>query len=246
MCRLLGIVASDTKAFGLCLQRAPRSLAALSTEHPDGWGLAVWEPNGGWVLQKRPACAQEDESFRELAEQTRGHVLVAHVRQRTVGTVMLENTHPFRAGRWVFAHNGTVEDMGFLLSRVSLDRRMMLRGSTDSELLFALLLARLDSAGLTEAPSSEATDRIVAGVVDELARRPSLGSYNFVLSDGETLYAQRSGRPLFVLERVEGESSVTALVASEAVTDEPWRPVGDGSLLRCRRGGPMRWQVLRY
>src|SRR6476469_9267208 len=41
MCRLVGIVASDVTEFGLVLKEAPRSLARLSREHPDGWGIAA-------------------------------------------------------------------------------------------------------------------------------------------------------------------------------------------------------------
>ncbi|HEX7602622.1 MAG TPA: class II glutamine amidotransferase [Polyangiaceae bacterium] len=246
MCRLLGVLASDTRDFGLCLQRAPRSLAALSTENPDGWGIAVWEPTPGWLLRKQPACAQRDVSFDELARQSRGQALVAHVRLRTVGHATLENTHPFQCGRWIFAHNGTIDEVEYLRSHVSPARRADVRGSTDSELLFALLLTRLDGAGLGEARSNEATDRVVADTVDELARRPSFGSYNFVLCDGETLYAQRRGRSLFVLERNEPGGQTTGLVASEPVTHEPWRALAEGALVHCRRAHPMRWHTLRY
>jgi predicted glutamine amidotransferase len=245
MCRLLGVLADNTRDFDLCLQHAPRSLAALSTEHPDGWGIAVWESKAGWFLRKRPACARTDVSFVELAQQMRGRVLVAHIRQGTVGPAILENTHPFQCGRWIFAHNGTIDDVEYLLSRASAARRANVCGSTDSELLFAFLLTRLDAAGLSEAPSNEATDLVVADAVDELAARSSLGSYNFVLCDGETLYAQRRGRSLFVLERRKAGHETTALVASEAITDEPWQPLGDGALVRCRRIDPTQWHALR-
>jgi predicted glutamine amidotransferase len=60
MCRLLGIVSSEPTEFRIILHEAPRSLAALSREHRDGWGLAVFEsrrtPEGmtdhGWRLHK--------------------------------------------------------------------------------------------------------------------------------------------------------------------------------------------------
>lgn len=246
MCRLLGVLANDTRDFGLCLQSAPRSLAALSIENPDGWGIAVWEPTTGWVLRKQPACAQRDVSFVEAATQSRGQALVAHVRQRTVGQATHDNTHPFQSGRWIFAHNGTIDEVDYLRSRVSPARRANLRGGTDSELLFAFLLTRLDADDLDDVPSNGATDLAVADAVDELARHPSFGSYNFVLCDGETLYAQRRGRTLFVLERNEAGGGTTALVASEPATDEPWRSLAEGALVQCRRARPMRWHTLRY
>ena len=245
MCRLLGVLADEAREFGRCLKHAPRSLAALSMEHPDGWGVAVWHPTVGWVLRKRPVRAQEDVSFSELAEQTRGFVLVAHVRQRTVGPAIVENTHPFWCGRWIFAHNGTIDDVAYLRSRISETRRVGIRGSTDSEVLFAFLLTRLDFAGRSESSSDGATDRVIAEAVDELSRRACFGSYNFLLSDGATIYAQRRGRSLYVLERPELSRRTTALVASEAITDESWRVLPEGSLVRCRRDASMQWYQLR-
>src|SRR4051794_20856812 len=101
MCRLLGIVASELTEFGLVLTEAPRCLATLSREHPDGWGIAIHkapDPTGApdldstrslgedpWQTHKGTAPAGEDSRFRELAARSRGHLLVAHIRQKTVG-----------------------------------------------------------------------------------------------------------------------------------------------------------------
>src|SRR5687767_14363715 len=142
MCRLLGIVSSEPTEFRIVLKEAPRSMAALSRDHPDGWGLAVYEEQRaiGWRLHKGTLCASEDDEFHKLAVGSRGEMLVAHIRQRTVGVTSLENTHPFHNGRWVFAHNGTIKDQDFLRVRISSARREEIRGQTDSELLFAYLL----------------------------------------------------------------------------------------------------------
>jgi glutamine amidotransferase len=110
MCRLLGIVSSEPTEFRIILQEAPRSLAALSREHRDGWGIAIFDPKHSqaeWRLYKAIACAAEDEEFRRLAGAA-GEVMISHIRRRTVGAVSMANTHPFRSGRWVFAHNGTI------------------------------------------------------------------------------------------------------------------------------------------
>src|SRR5450432_895708 len=107
MCRLLGIVSSQPVAYRLYLREAPRSLAHLSDQHPDGWGAAIFDPVEKWSVYKRAACAREDNAFHELAVASRGVLLVAHIRQRTIGPTSISNTHPFMSGDWVFAHNGT-------------------------------------------------------------------------------------------------------------------------------------------
>jgi predicted glutamine amidotransferase len=264
MCRLLGIVASEPTEFRLALREAPRSLAALSREHRDGWGLAVWDERESWRLDKGIACAHEDARFHELAER-RGELLVAHIRQRTVGCSSLENTHPFQSGRWVFAHNGTIKDVEFLRARASAARKDAIAGQTDSELFFAYLLTRLDEAGVADAASAGPdTDRALKEAVHEARARADFGAFNFLLSDGNTTYAHRFGRSLFLLERGPGDAvrvnresregvvvqtpwsqrRYAVLVASERLTDEPWEELTEGMLLRIDRLPLPRWRLV--
>ena len=260
MCRLLGIVSSEPTEFRIILQEGPRSLAGLSRDHRDGWGLAVFEPDGDpsacgeWRLHKAVACAAEDDGFRRLGT-ARGALMISHVRRRTVGAISLENTHPFRAGRWVFAHNGTIRDREYLQKTISERRLADVKGHTDSELFFAYLLSELDEGNMADVPATPATDVVVAEAIRRACANPDFGSVNFLLSDGLTMYAHRFGRTLFVLERTPGDevrrsrrskSGTTVmtpwsghrtaiLVASEAMTAEPWRPVAERELLRIDR-----------
>jgi len=158
MCRLLGVVSSETTDFRFSLHEAPKSLAVLSTEHAHGWGLAV-HGDRGWSLHRNPVRAGDCARFRELAASARGEVLLAHIRKRTVGPIGLENTHPFLQGRWVFAHNGTIEDIGWFEERTSASRRAEVVGQTDSERLFAWLLSELDGAASERASIDRALAR---------------------------------------------------------------------------------------
>jgi predicted glutamine amidotransferase len=260
MCRLVGIVTSEPTEFRLALREAPRSLSKLSREHPDGWGVAIHDAakaGARWRLHRGTERADADASFHEVAAQSRGHVLVAHVRQKTVGPTRLENTHPFERDGWVFAHNGTVHATDYLRKHASASRLDEVTGDTDSELLFAFVLTRLDERGLTRLADEDgrrAATLLLLETARELRAR-QVGAFNFLLSDGATSFAHRFGRSLFVLERGPGDpvrasrevspgaeilTKWTArrravFIASERLTDEPWREVPDCTLLRIDR-----------
>lgn len=273
MCRLLGIVASELTEFGLGLTEAPRCLAKLSREHRDGWGIAIHRADHAhaharaeshahqrWLLHKGTAPAADDHRFHELAASSRGHLLVAHIRQKTVGPTRLENTHPFVSDGWVFAHNGTIQHQDGLRAGCSGRRLRGITGDTDSELFFAYVLTRMDERGLVHldhdphGAKREELTQLLHELSAEL-RAQRIGAFNFLLSDGQTTFAHRFGRSLFVLERAPGDpvrevrpideaSTITTkwtsrrkaiLIASERTTDEPWREVDDGTLLRIDR-----------
>jgi glutamine amidotransferase len=265
MCRLLGIAANEPTEFKIVLREAPRSLAALSREHRDGWGIAVFDAASGcWRVDKGVACACEDERFHSLAIGTRGEVLISHIRQKTIGDTALVNTHPFERGRWVFAHNGTVKDLAWLRANTSQARLAEIQGQTDSELLFAWILTKLDDAGVTDDPARAETDRAVGALARAGRERPGFGAFNFLLSDGSTTYAHRFGRSMFLLERSPEDAVLSSrttrdgtiletpwsagrsavFVASERITDEPWQNIEDGTLLRIERRPSPSWRLV--
>jgi glutamine amidotransferase len=264
MCRLLGIASSEPTDFKIVLRESSRSMAALSREHRDGWGIAIFDEPAGWKIDKGAACAGEDERFHRLAVGSLGTLLVSHIRQKTVGETSLCNTHPFERGRWMFAHNGTVKDLAWLRAHTSAARHAEVRGETDSELLFAWLLTRLDEAGVAHSPASKETDRAV-GAASRLAReRHGFGAFNFLLSDGATIYAHRFGRTMHLLERGPHDAVRTrrtsrdgtvletpwsqrrtaVFVASEKMTDEPWQHIEEGTLLRIERTPMPHWRLV--
>jgi predicted glutamine amidotransferase len=265
MCRLLGIAANEPTEFRIVLREAPRSLAFLSREHRDGWGIAVFDACAGtWQVDKGVVCAHEDERFHRLALGTRGELLVSHIRQKTIGDTSLANTHPFVRGRWIFAHNGTVKDIPWLRATSSPERLAEIAGDTDSELLFAWILTRLDAAGVTDSPANVDTDRAIGAIARAGRERPDFGAFNFLLSDGRTTYAHRFGRSMFLLERGPEDRVVATrtardgtvvetpwssrrtavFVASERITDEPWQSIEDGTLLRIERCPSPSWRLV--
>jgi predicted glutamine amidotransferase len=259
MCRLLGVVSSETTTFRFSLHEAPRSLSTLSRDHPHGWGLAVHARDShvqhGWSVNKQAACAADDKRFSEVAHAARGEILLAHIRKATVGETRQHNTHPFQRGRWIFAHNGTITDMAFLAQHTSTERAREIEGDTDSERYFAYLLTAMDGA------SEGKRDGALRSALDRARAQPAFGAANFLMSNGELLYAFRKKRTLFVLERGTADpvrsirDSVETLarletpwsarrhamlVASERMTDEPWQELDEGALLRIDAGSSPR------
>lgn len=217
---MFGMVAARPLSVSELLHQAPRSLAVLSNEHPDGWGIAVRIVDA-WQVQRSTNCAARCGDYVG-ASGVHAEVLIAHVRKATVGSLSIENTHPFQRGRFVFAHNGTVHKLAALIPWTDPTRLASVEGQTDSERLFAFVLTQIDVAG--------DVDRGVTRAVAMLQGLGDIGAATFLLSCGERLFAYRSGRTLFTLAR-----GSAMFVASEPLTDEPWREVPESQLVVLER-----------
>ncbi|MBX3259266.1 MAG: class II glutamine amidotransferase [Labilithrix sp.] len=241
--RVLGIISTDALPFERSLFSAPRSLASLSSVQPDGWGAAVYDrATRDWSVERHALGATGEESFASLAPRLRGNVLVAHVRSRSASPVV--SAHPFRRGRWVFAHDGTLGDRARLRSAISRERARECEGDTGSELLFAHLLSRLDDAGVTGGGPTADVDAALRDATADLVERRA-GTGNLLLSDGEALYAHCLDGALHLVERAGRGRSLALVVASEPLTDEPWLRLAEGSLLRCGGAGGLELALLR-
>jgi glutamine amidotransferase len=186
--------------------------------------------------------AHADEAFVEAARSARSEIVVAHVRDASVGPVAEANTHPFLHGHWLFAHNGTVARF----RRVAAVRRALeaeidpglrgcLRGDTDSERCFLLFLTSLAArVGPGAAATLEhvrdalaETVAVVIRIADRCSEKPS--SLNLAVSDGRVLAVCRHGRALHVAAHV-ATSGVFA-VASEPIGPGPWREVPENGFV---------------
>jgi glutamine amidotransferase len=168
----------------------------------------------------RPMWA--DRSFASMAGLIASSAVLAAVRSASPGNPIEESGNaPFTNGLWLFSHNGTVEEFhkgaGTVLRRlVSDDRLGVIEGASDSEVLFALALDRLDAG----AAPVEALDDVV-----ETACKVSGGRLNLLLTDGVRVAATAFGNSLFV-----HRADDSVLVASEPHDEGPgWHRLEDGT-----------------
>jgi glutamine amidotransferase len=174
----------------------------------------------------RPLWA--DTSFASFAGLVRSTAVLAAVRSASPGMPVEEtSTAPFTDGPWLFSHNGLVPgfdgETGRKLRRaVSEPRLQKVAGDTDSELLFALALDRLDAG-------ASPVDALVS-VVALVEKEQTDARLNFLLADGERIAATAWRNSLFVLD--DRQRARAVVVASEPYDgDARWEAVPDRSVL---------------
>jgi len=104
--------------------------------------------------------AWNNRNLREICVATRSNCIVAHVRAASpFAAVTQDNCHPFKSGRLLFCHNGRIPQFPKIrrsvLGRLSDTAFHYVKGTTDSESLFGLILTFLEEDG--KAPLVEAT-----------------------------------------------------------------------------------------
>ena len=241
MCQLLGMNANTPTD----LMFSFTGFARRAEEHKDGFGIAFFE--GAGVRLFVDAQSARHSPVAEIVRHypIRSSHVIAHIRKATQGPVMLENTHPFVRelwGRyWVFAHNGNLTDY-----TPHLHGAFRPVGSTDSERAFCWLMQELAKAHASVPP----VDELTATLAELAPRVAAHGSFNFMLSNGQALWAHCSTN-LHYLERAhpfrrarlqDEDMSVdfaevttpndrVAIIVTEPLTqEEPWVAMAPGEL----------------
>jgi len=183
----------------------PRMLHMLNLA---GFGLRAWDrgsrsPGKPWAY-----CSTQlpvfDRNLKNLAEKVDAGAVLAHVRGVAYDTavdISLANVHPFQfpGCALAMAHNGDLarfaELKPLLAAHVPAAVARHIRGTTDSEWIYALVLS-----GLRDPSPAPAGDELVGAIARALAiirgARESLGidlssSVNLFFADGTQLAAVR-------------------------------------------------------
>ena len=247
MCQLLGMNANTPTDVMFSFT----GFATRAQEHKDGFGIAFFEGPGVRLMVDAQSARTSPIAAMVRAYPIRSEHIVAHIRKATQGAVALQNTHPFMRelwGRyWVFAHNGDLRDYA-----PRLHGAFWPVGNTDSERAFCWLMQELAKAH-ANLPSVEELSATLRELVPTVA---AYGSFNFMLSNGQALWAYCSTRLAYLLRqhpfqaaRLADEdlsvdfSAVTtpadrvAVVVTEPLThDEAWVPLAPGELAVFRDG----------
>ena len=234
------------------IDQSLHSRLGAETTNGDGFGVGWYGENADTpAVFKSIEPAWNDRNLRELAGHIRSGLVFAHIRASSGTPVQQTNCHPFRHGRWLWMHNGSIAQFHDVVKRdlmLAVDPSLYheVDGSTDSEAFFFLAL----TLGLEDDPP-EALARAV-GVIEQVGRKHGIEhpiQMTVATSDGDRVWGFRyssegKSRSLFYSTKVDtlreqypdnpvlhGLSDETRIVVSEPLGDlaGAWNEVPESS-----------------
>jgi len=212
MCQLMGIICNyPTSPKFSFTELRKRGGGRRFLNHSDGWGLA-WFQNGRASVVKEPVPAYRSPLAAQIQcgeYPIQSRVIIGHIRTATKGAPIKENTHPFKEEMWgcdwVFAHNGILD--GIFNEPL---RNFMPNGKTDSEWAFCYIMDRLFYDCSPDDPVSR-----IREVIKEAAEYLSskYGTLNFLMSEGEHLFAFGDGSLYYTKREYRENHSITLIDA---------------------------------
>jgi glutamine amidotransferase len=249
MCRLLGYLGTPISLEKL-LYKPEYSLIVQSYQpremnsgllNADGFGIGWYhaQRDTNPFTYKSTLPIWNDVNLPQLSRYAESSCVLAYVRSATLGqAVDLSNCQPFDDRKLLCLHNGRVENFRQTIYRPIRDRLgdfayQAIKGSTDSEHIFALLLDEIQanpSINLEQALSAT-LDRL-----DTLAKsHQTRASANLLISDGKRLIASRfasdRNSPSLYWLRDDSTFPAAAIIASEPLFTGDWHSIPEHSIV---------------
>jgi predicted glutamine amidotransferase len=199
MCRWLAYSGSPVQLHDLLFK--PENSLVVQSRHSrlgvepingDGFGVGWYGAMETPGVYHSTEPAWNDRNLLDLASHAVAGRVFAHIRASTGTAVQQTNCHPFRHGRWLWMHNGSIADFPSvkrdLALAVSPSLYPEIEGSTDSELFFFLAL----TFGLEEDPLTAVAQAV--SLIEETGRRHGIQhpvQMTVATTDGQTTWAFR-------------------------------------------------------
>jgi predicted glutamine amidotransferase len=219
------------------IDQSLHSTLGAETTNGDGFGVGWYgsAETPGVFHSLEPAW--NNRNLHDLAAHIESPLVFAHVRAAIGSAVQETNCHPFRYGRWLFMHNGSIGDFRQvkrdLVLAVDPSLYPSIEGSSDTEIFFHLAL----TFGLEDDPPSAVESAV--GLIEEVGRKHGVEhpiQMTVATTNGTSIWAfryssQRDSRSLFystnvpTLRELHPEVEILATLSDESrlVVSEPLR-----------------------
>ena len=254
MCRVFAYIGPEIPLESL-LMKPENSLINQSLDpelHPHlqlaGWGFGIWSEHlvnpDAPLLYHRPKAAFYDDNVEGIVPSLQCSTLLSHVRASGYDSSVVqtdENCHPFSfdGTPWIIAQNGALPNWRILqrglLTHCKDKYLKQMRGTTDTEFLYVLLLSLLE--GDSDEDVQKGFEKLLAVIVQAMKKLdlPALTKLKIALvapnlQDYEDSYK--------VDACPEGEAT-SAIFASEPLTEDgdAWVHIAFGEMVALERKG---------
>lgn len=232
MCRFVAYIGDEELLIANLLINPENSLIrqskSASKDHykvnADGFGMAWYN----FKVNKSPAIfksiqpAWNDSNLIDLSKTIESKCFMGHIRASTIGDVSNRNCHPFFYKEYTMAHNGTIDNFNkirrLLMAQLSDELFLSIKGNTDSECLFFLIMQYVHSGSGMSLPDAikKAFEWIKTAQDEEDSSR-----LNIVITNGKEMIATRfasKGSKILSLSYSKGIGE-SFIIASEPLDD---------------------------
>ena len=155
MCRLMGYVSPREISIQEIAGASFQEFSDLSKKHRDGWGIATSSTGKPSNLIVETFPARDSSQYSHLTKEVLSDGALLHLRWATSGLAVVEgNTHPFEYGDISFIHNGGITPLDSMDQFIDPHLFESMRGNTDSEKYFYLLITQIRKLGLIKGISA--------------------------------------------------------------------------------------------
>lgn len=262
MCRLLGYIGPSIP-LNYLLSKPEHSLIVQSYQpremnsgvvNADGFGIGWYHSHKDTdpFIYKHTIPIWNDINLPNLGRYVESECMLGYVRSATSDQgVDISNSQPFDYQRLLYVHNGRIENFRQTLARPLRDRLgdvayQSIKGNTDSEHFFALLIDELQAN--PGEPLEQALSKALLTLEQLAEAHQVVASANIIISDGHCLVASRfatggTSSPSLYWLRDDPAFPSAAIVASEPLFASNWHSFPEQSIIRVEKNLDIQYQV---
>ena len=243
MCRHIGYIGKN-KDLNSILLKHKHSLIELAYKpkhmkeaklNADGFGIA-WKDKKKFELYKSYLPIWNDLNLNSISKSISSSLVIGNVRSATITENQgYFNTHPFYYKNFIFSHNGYIKDYNSvtknrLYKNLNSKFKALIKGNTDSELIFILLMQYIND--------TKNIEKSIKEVIAVIKTNYSACMLNFILAT----INEKGKNILFATKFAKGLKAPSLFyikykreyvtISSEKLNDKPWVDIKSNSLIK--------------